>query len=700
MNIKFFTLLVILVCTVSFGQRANIVTESVTPHQLTTSGLTTNSVSSGLKTVPSQVYVYLSPQNTENDPDPITNAVFEFVSKPSGSNTAFEASIDDWVQFKPDLKGEYKVKLTITTSGGTDDTTMSIYAGNFVGVGNFAGVPATFPNCMTCHQNTPKFQDIFSRWEVSGHANIFNFEITQGAAYYSTECMKCHTIGTNHNLEADNNGFDDVAEDLGWTWQGPPNPGKWDTIKTQFPGLVNFATIGCENCHGPGSEHAFGGNPEKIAISANAGVCAQCHDEPWRHNKYSEYEHSKHSEALWESGFAQGSSSQNNSLGNCIRCHDGRGYINFTKGQTTNTTGWLEADHTAISCATCHDPHGNDNVASLRYTPAGSDTLGNGYQYTEGGVGQVCMNCHKARRNVNVYTATPPNSSHWGPHGSVQADMLLGQNAASFNGSPYLSSPHKYATQDACVTCHMTATTDTGTVTRDKVGGHTWNLYYEDTDYYHTKACVNCHGQKESWNDFLAKGDYDGNGTVESIPAEIAGLEKALRIQLPPVGVDSISWELIRDANDPNLTKAFWNYQLIADDGSKGMHNAMFAVDVLQKSIVAAGGTISDVVVDDTELPEEFLISQNYPNPFNPSTTIKFSLPYESSVKIYIYSITGEMIRELVNDVRPAGNHQAIFNSASIGRNLASGVYFYTIEAKSLSGNKSFRESKKMILMK
>jgi hypothetical protein len=699
MNIKFLPVLILLVCSISFAQRAKIEIEAVTPHQLGSSGLTTDAVASGLHVVGNLTYVYLSPKNIGNT-QPITNAQFEFVSKPASSSAAFETSIDDWVQFKPDIKGEYKVKLTITTSGGTDDTTISLYSANYVGVGNFNGIPATFPNCMTCHQNTPKFQDIFSRWEVSGHANLFNYEITHGAAYYSTSCMKCHTVGYDHNIEANNGGFDDVAEQLGWVWQGPPNAGKWDSLKTEFPGLVNFATIGCENCHGPGGEHAFGGNPNKIAISEAAGVCAQCHDEPWRHNKYSEYENSLHSEALWSSSFAQGSSSQNNSLGNCIRCHDAKGYVNFTKGQTTNTTGMIEADHESITCAACHDPHGNENVASLRFTPAGSDTLGNGYQYTEGGVGQVCMNCHKARRNNVAYTSTPPNSSHWGPHHSVQADVLLGQNAAAFDATPFLSSPHKYAIQDACVTCHMAATTDTGTVTRDKVGGHSFTLHNEENDYYHSKACVNCHGQKENWDEFLAKGDFDGNGTVESIPAEIAGLEKALRIQLPPVGVDSISWEMIRDANDPNLTKAYFNYQLIAYDGSKGMHNTMFAVDVLQKSIVAAGGTISNVITDNSLLPEEYSVTQNYPNPFNPSTTIKFSLPYESSVKINIYSITGEMIRELVNDVRQAGDHQAIFNTMSLGRDLASGVYFYTIEANSLNGNKSFRESKKMILMK
>jgi hypothetical protein len=212
---------------------------------------------------------------------------------------------------------------------------------------------------------------------------------------------------------AANGGFDDVAASLGWTLAGPPNAGKWDTLKLNFPDLVNLATIGCESCHGAGSEHSMGVAISKIQISNESGVCAQCHDEPWRHNKYSEWENSLHSEALWSSSFAQAAASQNNNLQNCIRCHDAKGYINFTKGLTTNTTGMVEA---AIrkSCSTCHDPHGNNNTASLRNTPAGSDTLSKRLSVYSWRLGKTCMNCHKARRDNVTYVQTNVTSSHWG----------------------------------------------------------------------------------------------------------------------------------------------------------------------------------------------------------------------------------------------------------------------------------------------
>ena len=57
------------------------------------------------------------------------------------------------------------------------------------------------------------------------------------------------------------------------------------------------------------------------------------------------------------------------------------------------------------------------------------------------------------------------------------------------------------------------------------------------------------------------------------------------------------------------------------------------------------------VAVNLTFIPSEYYVSQNYPNPFNPSTTIKYSLPVESLVRINIYNALGEIIEELVSKV-------------------------------------------------
>ncbi len=89
-------------------------------------------------------------------------------------------------------------------------------------------------------------------------------------------------------------------------------------------------------------------------------------------------------------------------------------------------------------------------------------------------------------------------------------------------------------------------------------------------------------------------------------------------------------------------------------------------------------------------LPIEYNLSQNYPNPFNPSTVIRFAIPNESNVTIKVYSITGEMVATILNEVKTAGEYEVSFDATS----LPTGVYIYKIEA----GN--FSSVKKMMLVK
>jgi hypothetical protein len=89
-------------------------------------------------------------------------------------------------------------------------------------------------------------------------------------------------------------------------------------------------------------------------------------------------------------------------------------------------------------------------------------------------------------------------------------------------------------------------------------------------------------------------------------------------------------------------------------------------------------------------LPVSYSLYQNYPNPFNPSTTIKYQIPKLSFVTIKVYDVLGNEITTLTNEEKLAGSYSVKFNS--IG--LASGIYFYRIQAD------AFVENKKMILMK
>ena len=102
------------------------------------------------------------------------------------------------------------------------------------------------------------------------------------------------------------------------------------------------------------------------------------------------------------------------------------------------------------------------------------------------------------------------------------------------------------------------------------------------------------------------------------------------------------------------------------------------------------------VYVDVNFIPEEFYVSQNFPNPFNPVTTIEYSLPSESNVRISIYNSVGQEIAKLISSVQQQGIYKIVWDA---GR-FASGVYFYSFEAEELNGQKSVREMKKIVLMK
>ena len=89
-------------------------------------------------------------------------------------------------------------------------------------------------------------------------------------------------------------------------------------------------------------------------------------------------------------------------------------------------------------------------------------------------------------------------------------------------------------------------------------------------------------------------------------------------------------------------------------------------------------------------IPLYFSLSQNYPNPFNPSTNIEFTLPRSEFVELTVYNILGEEVSTLISKKLNAGNHTYTFD----GKNLASGFYYYRLEA----GN--FVQTRKMLYLK
>ena len=129
---------------------------------------------------------------------------------------------------------------------------------------------------------------------------------------------------------------------------------------------------------------------------------------------------------------------------------------------------------------------------------------------------------------------------------------------------------------------------------------------------------------------------------------------------------------------------------LIWDDAQNAAYNSK---DAFTK-VMTAYHKLTAVKFLTTGIPATCKLSQNYPNPFNPSTTIKYSIPVETTRRVVstlkIYDILGREVATLVNEEKDGGNYEVKFD----GTNFTSGVYFYTLR----SGN--FVQTKKMLLIK
>jgi hypothetical protein len=103
-------------------------------------------------------------------------------------------------------------------------------------------------------------------------------------------------------------------------------------------------------------------------------------------------------------------------------------------------------------------------------------------------------------------------------------------------------------------------------------------------------------------------------------------------------------------------------------------------------------------------MPNNFILSQNFPNPFNPFTTIRYAIPSANSpllggagggyVTLKVYDALGNEVATLVDEYKLAGKYEVEFKSTVGNRQLASGIYYYSMRTG------SFMLTKKMILLK
>lgn len=86
-----------------------------------------------------------------------------------------------------------------------------------------------------------------------------------------------------------------------------------------------------------------------------------------------------------------------------------------------------------------------------------------------------------------------------------------------------------------------------------------------------------------------------------------------------------------------------------------------------------------EVSIDEpSDSPALYELRQNYPNPFNPTTSISYSLPEATTIKVEVYNVSGQMVAVLESGLKSAGRHSVQFDASG----LSSGVYFYRIQSE------------------
>ncbi|WP_234553420.1 hypothetical protein [Thermus caliditerrae] len=317
------------------------------------------------------------------------------------------------------------------------------------------------------------------------------------------------------------------------------------------------------------------------------------------------------------------------SAAHCARCHSEQGFVawldQLKKGNPGNLVGpdgkpatveylkglGLTKDQVKpITCQTCHDEDGD--LRLVHDTPM----LPSGFKATAVGNAALCITCHNSRNGRITWNAEDPGRYTY-PHASSQGDVILGKNAFFVDDTKEWPNPHAFFTGNACSTCHMSLA-GTG-----DYSSHTFKAP--------ENLCASCHGAKytqemvqENTEHLLSllrskvnarvlavrdriktvraynpeNGQFTPNTPVTSPVYRVDILSIAGQIAFKMTLTDgTVLYSQLGDIKDDKgqpvfatkdpIVRASWNYLLIENDGSKGVHNPTYTRAVLLATLNA-----------------------------------------------------------------------------------------------------------------
>jgi hypothetical protein len=381
--------------------------------------------------------------------------------------------------------------------------------------------------------------------------------------------------------------------------------------------------------------------------SMAADVCGSCHGEPMRHGRFQQWQESGHGQydvAIGEGVASNGTGTLANT--GCAGCHSAQGFLVYLKqlqsgldSRTIPAFPLTSQTVHPVTCQVCHDPHaegttsGEPNNTTVRVMD-NTPKLPGGFTATGVGRGAICIVCHNSRNgekvtgagNATLHQDGDPNwgslTTYSGPHEACQGDVLMGYNAY-FVGNGIYRSPHSLIV-DTCTNCHMEQTPPPPLLSY-ALGGSNHNFEAS------INVCVNCHSTNEALGPMLQATvkselellqdsistaivtrntvtDFRGNGTGciitgvadlgsrGSVHVTIGNLATATTCTAGPseafsaslgsmLGIRICTAAITTDclATD-DLAKALWNFYLIEQDVSLGVHNPDFTFQVIGQS--------------------------------------------------------------------------------------------------------------------
>lgn len=335
--------------------------------------------------------------------------------------------------------------------------------------------------------------------------------------------------------------------------------------------------------------------------------CIECHNRQVVETKMIEYEHSRH---FAGEAFEEGSRTA------CAPCHSTQGFL-YVTGNKTPANNYV-TDATAASlpgrlrCFTCHSnvhtTYTIDDFFPLTWTEPVQMVMWGGTKTLDfpKASSKLCAKCHQPRAVTNqtgaidysVLVSSPAVpftlaqiNYRVGVHYGTEAAMNRGEGGIEFGTGYVKDHPHNQAA--ACATCHMADPQGT-------TGGHSFVPGFNgcNTTGCHTAMSATNAGYTAlitQFNTLLSTlgGQLNAIGAGHDIlqrdpvDKQWHGYIDFYDVAANPAGF----WGAPGNPPFPSLTNeqfgALINFQLLVRDGSSGIHNPKYMIQLLQNTITA-----------------------------------------------------------------------------------------------------------------